>query len=131
MAEYLGVSQPTVSRDIQWLRSVAKKELKDKLENKFPEEYHRYLVGIDEVLRHTWDIALSEPDEKIRLDALQFVIDCSKHKMGVIMNPPFLKSNNTVKPFKRKRRFDADNTSDSDNSFTRNQKGIKKNQDEK
>ena len=132
IAENLGVSQPTVSRDIQWLRSVAKKELKDKLEKKFPEEYHRYLVGIDEVLRHTWDIALSGfTDEKIRLDALQFVIDCFKHKMDVIMNPPILKSNNTVKQFKRKGRFDADSTRDSDNSFTRNQKEIKKNQLEK
>src|SRR6187401_3143424 len=48
IAEYLGVSQPTVSRDIQWLRSVAKKELKDKLEKKVPEEYYRYLLSIDE-----------------------------------------------------------------------------------
>jgi predicted transcriptional regulator len=128
IAEYLSVSQPTVSRDIQWLRSVAKKELKDKLEKKFPEEYQRYLVSIDEVLRNTWEIALSAYDEKVRLDALQFVINCSKHKMDVIMNPPVLKSNNTVKPFQRKRRFDADNTRDSDSSFTRNQKEIKKNQ---
>ena len=56
IAEYLGVSQPTVSRDIQWLRSVAKKDLKDKLEKKVPEEYYRYLVSIDEVLRHAWEI---------------------------------------------------------------------------
>jgi predicted transcriptional regulator len=131
IAEYLGVSQPTVSRDIQWLRSVAKKELKDKLEKKVPEEYYRYLVSIDEVLRNTWEIALSAFDEKIRLGALQFVIDCSKHKMDVIMNPPILKSNNTVKPFKRKRHSEADNTRDSDDSFTRNQKEIKKNQLEK
>jgi hypothetical protein len=59
------------------------------------------------------------------------VIDCSKHKMDVIMNPPILKSNNTVKPFKRKRHSEADNTRDSDDSFTRNQKEIKKNQLEK
>jgi hypothetical protein len=76
------------------------------------------------ILRNTWEIALSAYDEKVRLDALQFVINCSKHKMDVIMNPPVLKSNNTVKPFQRKRRFDADNTRDSHNSFTRNQKEI-------
>lgn len=131
IAEYLGVSQPTVSRDIQWLKSVAKKELKDKIEKKVPEEYHRYLVSIDEVLKNTWDIALSEPEGKIRLDALQFVINCSKHKMDVIMNPPVLKSNNTVKPFKRKKRFDADNTGDSDNGYIKNQKETKKNRREK
>ena len=37
-----------------------------------------------------------------------------------------LKSNNTLKLFKRKRRFDADNTKDSDNSCGRKQKEIKK-----
>jgi predicted transcriptional regulator len=131
IAENLGASQPTVSRDIQWLRSVAKKELKDKLEKKFPEEYHRYLVSIDEVLKNTWNIALSGFDEKIRLDAFQFAIECSKHKMDVIMNPPALKSNNTLNPFKRKRHSDADNTRYSDNSFTSKQKKIKKYQYEK
>jgi predicted transcriptional regulator len=131
--ESLDISQPTVSRDIQWLRSVAKKELKDTLEKKFPEEYHRYLVSIDEVLRHTWEIALSGLTvEKTRLEALQFVVECYKNKMDVIMNPPVLrKSNNTLKPFKRNSHFDADNTKDSDNSFTRNQKEIKKDQFEK
>ena len=65
-------------------------------------------------------------DEKIRLDALQFVIECSKHKMDVIMNPPVLKSNNTLNPFKRRRHSGADNTRYSDNSFTSNQKETKK-----
>ena len=127
IAESLDISQPTVSRDIQWIRSVAKKELKDKIEKKVPEEYYRYLVSIDEVLKNTWDIALSGyTDYKVRLDALQFVINCSKHKMDVIMNPPVLKSNNSLKPFKRKSHFDAENTKDSDNGFSRRQKKIKK-----
>ena len=122
----------TVSRDIQWLRSVANKELKDTLEKKLPEENHRYLVSIDEVLRHAWEIALCGFTEKTRLEALQFVIECRKHKMDVIMNPPVLsKSNNTLKPFKRNSHFNADNTKDSDNSFTRYQKEITKNQFEK
>ena len=42
------------------------------------------------------------------------------------MNPAVLKSNNTLKPFKRKRHFDADNTRYSDNSFTSNQNEINK-----
>lgn len=129
IAESLEVSQPTISRDIQWIRSVAKKELKDTLEKKLPEEYHKYLVGIDEVLRHAWDIALSgEAVEKTRLEALQFVIECGKHKMDVILNPPLLKSNNTIKPFKRNSHLDASETNDSYNSSPKNQKEIKRNQ---
>lgn len=90
------------------------------LEKKFPEEFHRYLVSIDEVLRHTWEIALCGlVVEKTKLEALQFVIECCKHKMDVIMNPSVVrKSNNTLKPFKRNNHFDADNTKNSDNSCT-------------
>lgn len=129
IAESLDVSQPTISRDIQWIRSVAKKELKDTLEKKLPEEYHKYLVGIDEVLRHAWNIALSgAAAEKTQLDALQFVIECSKHKMDVIMNIPFLKSNNTLTPFKRNSHSDANEIKDSYNSSPKNQKEIEKNQ---
>lgn len=124
IAESLDISQATVSRDIQWLRSVAKKELKEMLEKKFPEEYQRYLVSFDEVLRHTWEIALCGLTvEKTRLEALQFVIECCKQKMELIVNPPVLKSNNTLKPLKN-----ADNAKGSDNSLTRNQKVIKKDQ---
>jgi transposase len=129
IAESLDVSQSTVSRDIQWIRSVAKKELKDTLEKKLPEEFHKYLVGIDEVLRHAWDIALSgEAAEKIRLEALQFVIECSKHKMDVISNPPLLRSKNTLKPFKRNNHFDVVKTRDSYNSSPENHREIEKNQ---
>ena len=41
------------------------------------------------------------------------------------------KSNNTLKPFKGNNHFDADNTKNSDNSLSRNQKETKKNQYEK
>lgn len=129
IAKSLNISQPTVSRDIKWIRSVAKKELKDHLEKKLPEEYHKYLVGIDEVLRNAWDIALSGAVDKTRLQALQFVIECCKHRMNVIMNPPVLtKSNNILKPFKQNSHFDADSTIDSDSIIIGNQKEIKKNQ---
>jgi len=90
---------------------------------------------LETLMTNFWDAigpCLDLTVEKTRLEALQFVIECSKHKMDVIINPPVLrKSNNTLIPFKRNSHFDADNTKDSDNSFTRNQKEIKKNQYEK
>jgi hypothetical protein len=93
------------------------------------EEYHKQLVGINEVLRHTWDIALSgEAAEKTRLEAFQFVIECSKHKMDVISNPPLLKSKNTLKPSKRNNHFDANKTKNSYNCSPKTQKEIEKDQ---
>jgi hypothetical protein len=52
--------------------------------------------------------------------------------MEVILNPPVLKKfNNTLKPLKRSSHIYADDAKDSDNSFTRNQKEIKKDQYDK
>ena len=59
VAEFLGVHQQTVTRDIQWLKSVTKKEIYEKLEKKFPGEYHQYSVAIDEALRVAWHFALT------------------------------------------------------------------------
>ena len=126
IAESLEVSQSTISRDIQWIRSVAKKELKDTLGKKLPEEYHKYLVGIDEVLRHAWDIALSGAVEKTRLEALEFVIECNKHKMDVISNPPLLKPNKTLKPSIR-RHLDAYRTRNNYDNSVKNPKELEKN----
>ena len=60
IAELLGVDHQTVTRDIQWLKSAAKKEMTEKMEKKYPGEYHRYSVVIDEVFRLAWDFALIE-----------------------------------------------------------------------
>ena len=60
IAEFLGVNQQTVTRDIQWLKSAAKKEMTEKLEKEYPGEYHRYSVVIDEFFRVAWDFALIE-----------------------------------------------------------------------
>lgn len=125
IAESLGVSQATVSRDIQWIRDVAKKELKVTVEKKLPEEYHKYLVGINEALRIAWTIALSGKDDKTQLDALQFVIECSKRRMDAIINPPVLtKSSNHTKRFKGNNYLDADITRNSNQIFAIGKKEI-------
>jgi predicted transcriptional regulator len=129
IAEYLGVSQPTVSRDIQWLKAVAKKELKVAVEKKIPEEYHRYMVGLDEVLRNAWDIALSGDVDKTRLDALNFVLQCSKQRMDAIMNPPVLtKSNSPVKRFNGNSYLEKNHPKVSNNNLTVKKKEINKTQ---
>lgn len=53
-------SSTTVTRDIQWLKSDTKKEMTEKMEKKYPGEYHRYSVVIDEFFRVAWDFNLIE-----------------------------------------------------------------------
>jgi Trp operon repressor len=55
IAEFLGIHQQTVTRDIQWLKWAEKKEIMEKLEKKSPEEYQSFSVVVDKVLRLSWD----------------------------------------------------------------------------
>ncbi len=127
IAESRDISQPTVSRDIKWLRAVAKKELKNRLEKRLPEECLKYLGGIDEALKHAWDIALHGKVDRTRLDALQFVIECGRHKVDICTNPPvFTKENKYLKPFKSNIDSNGNGIKKSDNGFNIKKKEIKK-----
>jgi len=127
IAEYLGMSQPTVSRDIRLLKAMAKKELKISLEKKFPEEYNKYLFSIDEVLRNAWDIVRSGDVDKTRLDALNFVVECSKRRMDAVINPPVLtKSGKLAKQFLGNKDTAKIVIKSSNNSSTIKQKRINK-----
>ncbi len=127
IAESLGISLPTVSWDIKWLRVVAKKELKNRLEKRLPEECLKYLGGIDEALKHAWDIALHGKVDRTRLDALQFVIGCGRHKVDLCTNPPvFTKENNYLKPFKSNIDSNGNGIKKSDNGFNIKKKENKK-----
>ena len=73
IAEFLDVHQQTVTRDIQWLKSTAKKEIMEKLEKKSPEEYQSFSVVVDKVLRLSWDFDMIKKLIRPRTAAYQFV----------------------------------------------------------
>jgi len=52
------------------------------------------------------------------------VIECNKHKMGAILNPPLRIANYTIKRFKRISHVEASETNESDDSSNKNQKQI-------
>ena len=44
IAEALQISQPTISRDVQYLRSKATEDIKLHINEKLPEEYQRFVI---------------------------------------------------------------------------------------
>ena len=103
MADALKVSQPTISRDIEYLRRRAQEYLKSHIQNKLPEEYQRCLTGMNQVLKLSWQIAnngdhnnenslnnsnrtVIESDNKTRLQALALINDCYKYIMDLTTN---------------------------------------------
>jgi hypothetical protein len=91
IAEILQISQPTISRDVQYLRSKAREDIKLHINEKLPEEYQRCLTGISQVLKIAWDIANKLPqDNRLKLQALSLANDCYKYKMDLLTNASVL-----------------------------------------
>ncbi|MGA9841720.1 MAG: hypothetical protein WBQ25_05345 [Nitrososphaeraceae archaeon] len=91
IAEVLQISQPTISRDVKYLRSKAKEEIKLHINEKLPQEYQRCLTGINQVLKIAWDIANKLPqDNRLKLQALSLANDCYKYKMDLLTNASVL-----------------------------------------
>jgi predicted transcriptional regulator len=56
IAIILQISQPTVNRDIGYLRGQAKQNLQKHIQDKLPEEYQNCMTGINQVLKICWEI---------------------------------------------------------------------------
>lgn len=69
IARILQISQPTVNRDIGYLRGQAKQNLQKHIQDNLPEEYQNCMTGINRVLQLTWEIAEKPTDDKTRLQA--------------------------------------------------------------
>jgi hypothetical protein len=100
LSEELQIDQSTVSRDIQYLRQKAQENLHKHIQQRLPEEYQNYMVGINQVLKICWGIVNKSrninnndngqtvimTDYKIVLQALALINDCNKYKMELATN---------------------------------------------
>ena len=100
IARILQISQPTVNRDIGYLRGQARQNLQKHIQDKLPEEYQNCMVGINQVLKICWEIVnksrnvtindngqtVTMTDNKTVLQALALINDCYKYIMDLTTN---------------------------------------------
>jgi predicted transcriptional regulator len=103
IARILQISQPTVNRDIGYLRGQARQNLQKHIQDKLPEEYQNCMTGINQVLKICWNIVnksrnvsnnndndshqiVTTTDNKTILQALALINDCNKYKMDLTTN---------------------------------------------
>ena len=101
IARILQISQPTVNRDIGYLRGQARQNLQKHIQDKLPEEYQNCMTGINQVLKICWEIVnksrnvynengnghtMTVIDNKTVLQALALINDCNKYKMDLTTN---------------------------------------------
>ena len=88
IATVLHIGKTTVHKDLEFLSSQAKENLKTHIQDKLPDEYQKCMVGINQVLNIAWSIVnkSAEVDDKTRLQALALINDCNKYKMELTTN---------------------------------------------
>jgi predicted transcriptional regulator len=80
IARILQISQPTVNRDIGFLRGQARENLQKHIQDKLPEEYQNCMTGINQVLKICWN--------KSRMSIMIMVIQLQLLKLSLIILSP-------------------------------------------
>jgi predicted transcriptional regulator len=80
ISRILQISQPTINRDITYLRQHAKHNIKRYIGERLPEEYEKCLVGLNAITREAWNTAQSTEDKREKIQALSLAKDCYSMK---------------------------------------------------
>jgi predicted transcriptional regulator len=86
ISKILQISRPTITRDIQYLSECAKQNIKKYIDQKLPEEYEKYLVGITAILREAWNTSQQTEDNREKIQALSLAKDCYSMKLDLLTN---------------------------------------------
>jgi hypothetical protein len=86
IATQLQAGEPTISRDMAYLRQEAHENLGKHLHEIVPEEYQKCMIGMKRNLKQTLEIGETSPDPRIKLEARSIAIDCYKYIMDLCTN---------------------------------------------
>jgi predicted transcriptional regulator len=86
ISRILQISQPTINRDLSYLRQQAKDNIKRYIDERLPEEYEKCLVGLTAITREAWNTAHNTEDRREKIQALSLAKDCYSMKLDLLTN---------------------------------------------
>ena len=87
ISRILQISQPTINRDITFLRQQAKDNIKSYIDERLPEEYEKRLVGLTAITKEAWTIASQQTEDKReKIHALSLAKECYLMKLDLLTN---------------------------------------------
>jgi predicted transcriptional regulator len=86
ISQILQVGLATVNRDIAYLRSQAKANIKKYIDERLPEEYEKCLVGLNAITREAWSTAQNTEDKREKIQALSLAKECYSMKLDLLTN---------------------------------------------
>ena len=89
IARELGVNQSTISRDLQYLKQGAKRQIWKYMEEDIWMEYLRYSTANNEISKKLWEIVQDEKTSpKDKTNALSLLNESSTKRLEIFMNGP-------------------------------------------
>src|ERR671926_59818 len=86
ISRILQISQPTINRDLSYLRQQAKTNIKRYIDERLPEEYEKCMVGLTAITKEAWDTAHNTEDKREKIQALALVKECYSMKLDLLTN---------------------------------------------
>jgi hypothetical protein len=86
ISQILQVGLATVNRDISYLRSQVKANIKRYVDERLPEEYEKCLVGLNAITREAWNTAQNTEDKREKIQALSLAKECYSMKLELLTN---------------------------------------------
>jgi predicted transcriptional regulator len=86
ISRILQISQPTINRDMSYLRQQAKENIKRYIDERLPEEYEKCLVGLTTITKEAWNTAHNTEDKREKIQALSLAKECYSMKLDLLTN---------------------------------------------
>jgi predicted transcriptional regulator len=86
ISRILRISQPTINRDIIYLRQQAKENIKRYIDERLPEEYEKCLVGLNAITKEAWNTAQQAEEKREKIQALSLAKECYSMKLDLLTN---------------------------------------------
>jgi hypothetical protein len=86
ISQVLQIGLATVNRDISYLRSQAKANIKKYINERLPEEYEKCLVGLTAITKEAWNTAHNTEDKREKIQALSLAKECYSMKLDLLTN---------------------------------------------
>jgi predicted transcriptional regulator len=85
ISRILQISQPTINRDLAYLRQQAKSNIKQYIDERLPEEYEKCL-GLNAIIKEAWTTANNTEDKREKIQALSLAKECYSMKLDLLTN---------------------------------------------
>jgi DNA-binding Lrp family transcriptional regulator len=87
IARILKISEPTILRDLYYLKQDAKQTIQNYIDDRLPYEYRKCLEGLDAILRMAWSISSQQNiDSREKVQALSLAKECYSQKLDLLTN---------------------------------------------